>query len=116
MTDTFDNSQRWMIVRSIDQRTEAGLDGDHCSILLLLLSHSPNPFIKVTFVFISDVGRLLISQQSTESTLVLVPILSGAELKIQLCRMKYCLQVSLNGFRHLREGYYTNIVIKLTHI
>lgn len=46
ITDTFDNSQRSMTVRSMGQRTEAGLDGEHCSILLLLLSRSANPFIK----------------------------------------------------------------------
>lgn len=107
--DAFDNAQRAMTVRIMDQRTAAGLDGIHYSELSLLLCHSPNPFIRVTFMLISDVGSLPISRQSTESTPRLAPVLSGAQPKIQLC------QASLNGFRQLRERYYSNILITLTH-
>jgi len=42
----------------------------------------------------SGMGSLLISQQSTERTSFIFPILSGAhaiQAKIQLCQMKNCL-------------------------
>jgi len=75
----------------------------HYSDLSLLLSHSPKPFIIITFGLINDVGSLLISQQSTESPPLLAPVPSGAQPKIQLCQMKYCLP-SVSEWMEAAEG------------
>lgn len=45
-----------------------------------ILPYSPN-----------DMGSLLLPQQSTGSTQLLVPVLSGVQPKIQWCQLKYCL-------------------------
>lgn len=51
----------------------------------------------------NDMGSLLFSQQSTESTQLLVPVLSGAQPKIQWYQMKYGLP-SISEWNWAAEG------------
>lgn len=80
-TDTIDHVQREIIDSWTKEQQQ---DGGPLFNLSLLLSHSPKPFIRVTFMLICDVGSLLISQKSIESAPILAPVWSGAQPNIEL--------------------------------